>query len=110
MIDLSEVSLVRFTRQSQLDSRRLARLSRAAEPEGPAATTAQIATSPSLKPAALSAGIADVTTPRKYVIVVDPGHGGRDPGALSVIGGQEKDIVLEGGQGAGHRAFKERPI
>jgi N-acetylmuramoyl-L-alanine amidase len=95
VIDLSEVSLVRFTRQSQLDSRRLARLGRAAKPEGPAATTAQIATSPSLKPAALSAGIADVTTPRKYVIVVDPGHGGRDPGALSVIGGQEKDIVLK---------------
>lgn len=31
----------------------------------------------------------------KYVIVIDPGHGGRDPGALARSGTQEADIVLK---------------
>ncbi|MBB4264768.1 N-acetylmuramoyl-L-alanine amidase [Roseospira visakhapatnamensis] len=34
------------------------------------------------------------TLPRKPVIALDPGHGGRDPGAISVNGVYEKDIVL----------------
>ena len=29
---------------------------------------------------------------RKPVIVIDPGHGGRDPGAIGVSGAREKDI------------------
>ncbi len=29
-----------------------------------------------------------------YIVVVDPGHGGEDPGAVSKRGGREKDIVL----------------
>ncbi|MFH0822051.1 MAG: N-acetylmuramoyl-L-alanine amidase [Pseudomonadota bacterium] len=33
---------------------------------------------------------------RKYVVVIDPGHGGRDPGAVSGDGlVKEKDVVLE---------------
>jgi len=28
-------------------------------------------------------------------VVIDPGHGGKDPGATSVLGTREKDIVLE---------------
>ena len=28
-------------------------------------------------------------------IVIDPGHGGKDPGAIGVLGTQEKDIVLD---------------
>ena len=32
---------------------------------------------------------------QRRVIVIDPGHGGRDPGALSIIGGEEADIVLQ---------------
>lgn len=32
--------------------------------------------------------------PRKAVIVVDPGHGGKDPGATGVRGTREKDIAL----------------
>ncbi len=33
-------------------------------------------------------------TPHKPVIALDPGHGGRDPGAISVGGIYEKDITL----------------
>jgi N-acetylmuramoyl-L-alanine amidase len=35
------------------------------------------------------------TTPRgKLIVVVDPGHGGKDPGAIGLGGLQEKDVVL----------------
>ncbi len=33
-------------------------------------------------------------TPARTAIAIDPGHGGRDPGAIGVDGIQEKDIVL----------------
>lgn len=33
-----------------------------------------------------------------YIIVVDPGHGGEDPGAVSKKGTQEKDLVLDIGR------------
>ncbi len=29
------------------------------------------------------------------IIIIDPGHGGRDPGSVSVLGDNEKDIVLD---------------
>lgn len=32
--------------------------------------------------------------PQKYIIVIDPGHGGRDPGAIGADGAEEADIVL----------------
>ena len=32
---------------------------------------------------------------RSGVVVLDPGHGGRDPGAISCLGHHEKDIVLQ---------------
>ncbi|MGB9808020.1 MAG: N-acetylmuramoyl-L-alanine amidase [Thermosulfidibacteraceae bacterium] len=31
----------------------------------------------------------------KYIVVVDPGHGGNDPGAIGVNGIMEKDVVLD---------------
>jgi N-acetylmuramoyl-L-alanine amidase len=34
-------------------------------------------------------------TSKKYVIVLDPGHGGKDPGATGVTGMREKDLVLK---------------
>lgn len=33
--------------------------------------------------------------PDSYVVVIDPGHGGRDPGALAKTGRQEKAVVLQ---------------
>ncbi len=38
--------------------------------------------------------IAGKRTPRPFVVVVDPGHGGEDPGAIGRRGTLEKDIVL----------------
>jgi len=34
-------------------------------------------------------------TPEKKIIVLDPGHGGQDPGAISVSGKYEKDLTLK---------------
>lgn len=34
------------------------------------------------------------TSPVRHVVVLDPGHGGRDPGAISASGVQEKAVVL----------------
>lgn len=36
--------------------------------------------------------------PRRGLVVVDPGHGGKDPGATSVLGFPEKDINLQVGR------------
>lgn len=35
-----------------------------------------------------------ITAARKYVIVIDAGHGGKDPGCIGKGGTQEKDVVL----------------
>src|SRR5579872_6299558 len=35
-----------------------------------------------------------VTKSNPLVVVIDPGHGGKDPGALGVNGAKEKDVVL----------------
>jgi len=38
--------------------------------------------------------ISGPADPRRPLIVIDPGHGGSDPGAVSPGGGREKDITL----------------
>jgi len=53
-------------------------------------------------PAVVKAGPAEHKKPRPHVgklrrIVVDPGHGGHDPGAIGGSGTKEKDIVLQVG-------------
>lgn len=51
---------------------------------------------PSEKPGAFPAPVPKPEAPgsRKYVVVVDPGHGGVDPGAISRKGTEEKVITL----------------
>lgn len=48
---------------------------------------------PMLKPTAPSAGAKPDNINRRPVIVIDPGHGGYDPGALGQKGTKEKDIT-----------------
>lgn len=36
----------------------------------------------------------DLRSPEEKIVVIDPGHGGRDPGAISVTGRYEKDLNL----------------
>lgn len=60
--------------------------------------------------------IRDLKTQKVYIIVIDPGHGGEDPGTIGPKGTREKDIVLELGkklqgilnQEEGIRAFLTR--
>ena len=40
-------------------------------------------------------GNATLTKPRRTVVVVDPGHGGKDTGAIGWYGLREKDVVME---------------
>ena len=37
---------------------------------------------------------ADVSAPHEFVVAIDAGHGGEDPGAIGAAGTYEKDIVL----------------
>lgn len=39
--------------------------------------------------------LEDTVKAKKVVIVIDPGHGGKDPGAEGPNGGHEKDVVLK---------------
>ncbi len=69
----------------------------------PAATTPPPQETSRAVPAAIGSGMAlpgrkPVTAPpaakRKYVIIIDPGHGGVDPGALGANGAFEKHVTL----------------
>lgn len=52
---------------------------------------------PILKPERNESGswLTAIKSKSEYVVVIDPGHGGRDPGALASNGTQEADIVLQ---------------
>ena len=54
------------------------------------------ATGPGTARAATTNQVVATTSPRRRgIIVIDPGHGGADPGAIGVSGAREKDIVLQ---------------
>jgi N-acetylmuramoyl-L-alanine amidase len=38
-----------------------------------------------------------IDNPKKWTVVIDPGHGGQDPGTIGVMGSNEKDIALNMG-------------
>ena len=74
----------------------------AVTPPPASAAQAPIATAPRLVPAALPVAPVAASDPKarkaahpgKPIIVLDPGHGGIDPGAISLSGAYEKNIVL----------------
>ncbi|OQX15510.1 MAG: N-acetylmuramoyl-L-alanine amidase [Thiothrix lacustris] len=51
------------------------------------------------KPKKSTPEAAEPTTPEpsrsKFIVVIDPGHGGKDPGAVGANGTQEKEVVLQ---------------
>lgn len=106
ILDLSGVSLARFETAAKRDAPRFARFEAArfaaAESEQLSpAISAEVSTpddpqpeAPSSKPAGFGA-MMQMAARQRRVIVIDPGHGGRDPGALAIIGGKESNIVLD---------------
>ena len=76
VIDLVRVSPDRFDREAAIDLDR-----RAAFGGGQVAGAEEMALASA--------------PPVKQVIVIDPGHGGRDPGALAADSTREKDVVLK---------------
>ncbi|WP_291204583.1 N-acetylmuramoyl-L-alanine amidase [Hyphomonas sp.] len=87
ILDLDTISPARYTVAARRDVKKLAKL----ETEMAAAraeATKQLAGGK--WPAGRSPGGA-----RKHVVVIDAGHGGRDPGAMALTGGKEKEITLK---------------
>jgi N-acetylmuramoyl-L-alanine amidase len=56
------------------------------QPPAPVASEPAVAPVPILKPKRRQTG--------KFIVVVDPGHGGVDPGAIGLSGGYEKNVTL----------------
>ncbi len=56
------------------------------------------AASPRPAPALAANRSTSTSREKKFVVVIDPGHGGRDPGAIGVNGTMEKTVVLEVGR------------
>ncbi len=97
ILDLARVSEARYSHAAASDTRRMARVETAPKPveiAAIAAVTQVVASPPTSKPPNLGQGPIGDARPR-HVVVIDPGHGGRDPGALAVSGGEEADIVLK---------------
>lgn len=83
ILDLDTVSETRFTASARRDVRRLA-----AAQARPAPQTRPVQQAQAARPARPSGRSG-------HVVVIDPGHGGRDPGALAIHGGVEKEITLK---------------
>lgn len=43
-------------------------------------------------------------------VVIDPGHGGNDPGGIGVSGVLEKDVNLSGLEGLGEYIWRNQPL
>ncbi|MEM7329365.1 MAG: N-acetylmuramoyl-L-alanine amidase [Pseudomonadota bacterium] len=106
ILDLSGVSAARFQSAAKRDASRFARFeaARYAAAEAATLTPARVADvkpaetiqpeAPSTKPAGFGT-LMQMAARQRRVIVIDPGHGGKDPGALAIIGGKESEIVLD---------------
>ncbi|MCF6328487.1 MAG: N-acetylmuramoyl-L-alanine amidase [Henriciella sp.] len=97
ILDLSRVSEARFDQGVKRDNRRLANRLALPSLAAPVGRVNVVAEAPSPKPAELGEA-GEVALLRRHVVVIDPGHGGRDPGAIAVTGGYESSVVLKTAQ------------
>ncbi len=97
ILDLSRVSEARFDQGVKRDNRRLANRLAPTSLAAPVGRVNVVADAPSRKPAKLGQA-GEVALLRRHVVVIDPGHGGRDPGAIAVTGGYESSVVLKTAQ------------
>ena len=87
ILDLDTISPARYTVAARRDIKKLAKLETEMA-EARANATKQLAGGK--WPVGRSRGGA-----RKHVVVIDAGHGGKDPGAMALMGGKEKEITLK---------------
>ena len=80
VIDLATTNAAAFTDKPQIPQ----------APQAKTAVSAALFTAPKAKPAADV--LAD--SPAKRIVVIDPGHGGVDPGTIGISGTYEKHITL----------------
>ncbi len=66
---------------------------KAASPQSAVITPAP-APAPTAKPSTMDTGPRIGGVDRMFIVALDPGHGGEDPGAIGPAGTQEKDVVL----------------
>ncbi len=92
IVDLSAVAPARFAAAVARDSGPLARRMEAARTAP--ASPVPVAASAENAPATLTAFPLHPVSEARYTLVIDPGHGGRDPGAISASGREEADVVL----------------
>ncbi|WP_439854191.1 N-acetylmuramoyl-L-alanine amidase [Pseudomonas yamanorum] len=68
----------------------------------------QIAAAPAALAAPVPAPVDKAHPKRDIIVVVDPGHGGKDPGAIGSKGQREKDVVLSIAQLLAKRLKREK--
>lgn len=86
IVDLETVSGARFKNAARRDARRLAKIA------PPAMNANESFDVRDVRPAKASARVSGASD--RPVVVIDPGHGGKDPGARAIVGGVEKEITL----------------